>query len=99
MAIDRVFSVSGAGGNRYRAGGRVSTGDTLWVTGSDKSVRVRGIHAQNRQQEQAQAGDRVAINLSGDVSKETVSRGDWLLSENWCSLHTAFWRKLKQMKV
>ncbi|MEQ5120311.1 selenocysteine-specific translation elongation factor [Morganella morganii] len=83
MAIDRVFSVKGAGlvVTGTALAGRVSTGDTLWVTGSDKSVRVRGIHAQNRQQEQAQAGDRVAINLSGDVSKETVSRGDWLLSE------------------
>lgn len=83
MAIDRVFSVKGAGlvVTGTALAGRINTGETLWVTGSDKPVRVRGIHAQNRPQTQAQAGDRVAINLTGDVSKETVSRGDWLLSE------------------
>ncbi|MER2779098.1 selenocysteinyl-tRNA-specific translation elongation factor SelB, partial [Escherichia coli] len=59
----------------------IALGDTFWLTGADKPVRIRALHAQNQPVEQAGAGMRIAINISGDVSKETVSRGDWLLSQ------------------
>ena len=62
-------------------GGQVAVGDSLWLTGADTPVRVRGLHAQNQQVEQAQAGQRIALNISGDVSKEQVARGDWLLAQ------------------
>jgi selenocysteine-specific elongation factor len=81
LAVDRAFSVKGAGlvVTGTALGGTVSVGDTLWLTGADKPVRVRGLHAQNQPVEQAQAGQRIALNISGDVSKEQVARGDWLL--------------------
>lgn len=61
--------------------GKIQVGESLWVTGADKQVRVRGIHRQNQISEFAVAGDRVALNLVGDIDKENITRGDWLLAE------------------
>ncbi|PHM39631.1 elongation factor Tu [Xenorhabdus mauleonii] len=81
LAIDRVFTVKGAGivVTGTALAGRVSVGDTLWLTGCDQTVRIRGLHAQNQSAEQAQAGQRIALNIAGNISKEQISRGDWLL--------------------
>ncbi|AGQ28926.1 selenocysteine-specific translation elongation factor [Serratia liquefaciens] len=83
LAVDRAFSVKGAGlvVTGTALGGQVAVGDTLWLTGADVPVRVRGLHAQNQPVEQAQAGQRIALNISGDVSKDQVARGDWLLAQ------------------
>ncbi|NRN29509.1 selenocysteine-specific translation elongation factor [Photorhabdus heterorhabditis] len=83
LAIDRAFSVKGTGlvVTGMALAGCVSVGDILWLTGSDKQVRVRGLYAQNQQTDTAQAGLRIALNITGDISKEQVSRGDWLLSQ------------------
>lgn len=83
LAIDRVFHVKGAGVvvTGTALAGQVSLNEPLWLTGADSRVRVRGIHRQNQQAELAQAGDRVALNLAGDIDKANITRGDWLLSE------------------
>lgn len=83
LAIDRVFHVKGAGivVTGTALAGQIQVGGSLWVTGADKQVRVRGIHRQNQAADFAQAGDRVALNLSGDIDKEDITRGDWLLAE------------------
>ena len=83
LAIDRIFNVKGAGVvvTGTALGGSVSVGDALWLSGMNKAVRVRGLHAQNQPTERAQAGQRIALNLSGGVEKERVTRGDWLLSD------------------
>ena len=60
--------------------GEVNVGETLWLTGVDKPMRVRGLHAQNQPVEQARAGQRIALNIVGDAQKEDLNRGDWLLS-------------------
>ncbi len=60
--------------------GEVRVGDTLWLTGVNTPMRVRGLHAQNQAVEQAHAGQRIALNIVGDAQKEAVHRGDWLLS-------------------
>ena len=77
------FSIKGAGlvVTGTALGGQISVGDTFWLTGADKPVRIRALHAQNQPVERAGAGHRIAINITGDVSKENVSRGDWLLSQ------------------
>ena len=82
LALDRAFSVKGAGlvVTGTALSGDVRVGDTLWLTGVDKPVRVRGLHAQNQPVEQARAGQRIALNITGDVQKEELSRGDWLLA-------------------
>ncbi|GKX60126.1 selenocysteine-specific translation elongation factor [Leminorella grimontii] len=83
LAIDRVFTLKGSGlvvtGTAFS--GRVSVGDMLWLTGTDKPVRVRSMHAQNRAVECAQSGERIALNITGDLGKQDVSRGDWLLEQ------------------
>ncbi|ADO46428.1 selenocysteine-specific translation elongation factor [[Enterobacter] lignolyticus] len=83
LAIDRAFTVKGAGlvVTGTALSGEVRAGDTLWLTGVDKPMRVRGLHAQNQPVEQARGGQRIALNITGDAEKEGVSRGDWLLAE------------------
>lgn len=83
LAIDRAFTVKGAGlvVTGTALSGEVRTGDTLWLTGINKPMRVRGLHAQNQRVDHAMAGQRIALNISGDAEKESITRGDWLLSE------------------
>ena len=83
LAIDRAFSVTGAGvvvtGTAFA--GRVQVGDELMLSPVGKTARVRGLHAQNQKAERARAGQRVALNLSGDrLSVDDISRGDWLVA-------------------
>lgn len=83
LAIDRAFTIKGSGlivtGTAFS--GQVHVGDTLWLTGRDIPVRVRALHAQNQPTEHAGAGDRIAINIVGDVSKQEIERGSWLLTQ------------------
>ncbi|MCR8931365.1 MULTISPECIES: selenocysteine-specific translation elongation factor [unclassified Pseudomonas] len=84
LAIDRAFSVAGAGivVTGTALSGTVSVGDKLTLAPSGKTVRVRGLHAQNQPAEQAFAGQRVALNLSGErLELAQLHRGQWLLSE------------------
>ncbi|WP_226572666.1 selenocysteine-specific translation elongation factor [Mangrovibacter yixingensis] len=84
LAIDRAFTVKGAGlvVTGTALSGTVQVGDTLWLAGADKPMRVRGLHAQNQPVQQATAGQRIALNLSGDAQKADISRGDWLLENS-----------------
>ncbi|WP_270502272.1 selenocysteine-specific translation elongation factor [Kluyvera ascorbata] len=83
LAIDRAFTVKGAGlvVTGTALSGDVRVGDTLWLTGMDTPMRVRGLHAQNQPVEQAHGGQRIALNIAGVAQKEDLNRGDWLLSE------------------
>lgn len=83
LAIDRAFSIGGAGtvvtGTAFA--GTVNVGDELLLSPTGFKVRIRGLHAQNREVRQAWAGQRVALNLAGErVSPERIQRGDWLLA-------------------
>ena len=81
-AIDRVFSVKGAGavvtGTAFA--GTVSVDDELYLSSGQK-VRVKAIHAQNTPSEQGLAGQRLALNLNADLARTPIKRGDWLLQE------------------
>ncbi|WP_230353075.1 selenocysteine-specific translation elongation factor [Lelliottia sp. WAP21] len=83
LAIDRAFTVKGAGlvVTGTALSGDVKVGDTLWLTGVNKPMRVRGLHAQNQPAERACAGQRIALNIAGDAEKEQLNRGDWLLAD------------------
>ena len=84
LAIDRAFSVAGAGivVTGTALSGVVSVEGRLVLGPLGKTVRVRGLHAQNRPAEQACAGQRVALNISGErLALEQIHRGQWLLSE------------------
>lgn len=83
LAIDRAFTVKGAGlvVTGTALSGEVKVGDTLWLTGADKPMRVRGLHAQDSKTDTAFAGQRIALNISGDAEKIDIKRGDWLLAQ------------------
>lgn len=87
LAIDRSFIVKGSGlvvtGTAFAGG--VSVGDTLTISPSGLTVRVRGLHAQNAPAEGGFAGQRLALNITGPgVEKSSVGRGDWVVAP---SLH------------
>jgi len=83
LAVDRCFLLPGAGvvvtGTVHA--GEIRVGDHLLLTPSGLEARVRSLHAQNRAAEVGHAGERCALNLSGPrLSKESVKRGDWVVS-------------------
>ncbi|MDN6855851.1 selenocysteine-specific translation elongation factor [Pseudomonas sp. CAN2814] len=83
LAIDRAFSVSGTGvvvtGTAFA--GTVNVGDELLLGNAGRRVRVRGLHAQNREAQQAHAGQRVALNIAGErLNLDQIHRGDWLIA-------------------
>jgi len=83
LAIDRSFSVSGAGlvVTGAALSGQVAIGDSLTVSPLGIAVRVRGIHAHNRATETAHAGQRCAVNIVGsDLRDADIGRGQWLLA-------------------
>jgi selenocysteine-specific elongation factor len=79
LAVDRVFTLAGRGtvATGTALAGRVQIGDTLAVMPAGTKVRVRSIHAQNREAADGRAGQRCGLNLVG-VDKTAVTRGDWL---------------------
>jgi selenocysteine-specific elongation factor len=84
LAVDRSFTVPGAGVVVTGAvfSGDVKIGDRLVVSPSGISVRVRGIHAQNRQAESGMVGQRCALNISGSqLERMDIARGEWVLAQ------------------
>jgi len=82
LAVDRSFSLAGIGTvvTGTAVAGSVAVGDRLLVTPNGKPVRVRGLHAENREAASGQAGQRLALNLAG-VEKQDIARGDWIVAE------------------
>ena len=79
LNVDRIFTLAGAGTvvtGGIRAG-RLRIGDRLMLSPSGREVRVRGLHAQNRPVEEAQAGERAAVNLAG-IERDAIQRGEAL---------------------
>ena len=84
LAVDRCFTLAGTGtvvtGTVFS--GAVRVGDQMLLSPAGIAIRVRSIHAQNRQSEIGLAGQRCALNLAGtDFDKQDVRRGDWILAE------------------
>ena len=79
LAVDRVFTLPGRGtvATGTARSGRVQVGETLAVMPAGTPVRVRSIHAQNRDTGIGLAGQRCALNLVG-IEKTALARGDWL---------------------
>ena len=79
LAVDRVFTMSGFGtvvtGTLW--GGSIKQGDSLELLPARKQVRVRSLQVHGEKQDEAFAGQRVAVNLA-NVEKEFAERGSWL---------------------
>jgi selenocysteine-specific elongation factor len=82
LAVDRSFTIQGAGTvvTGTVLSGEIGIGDTVMVSPSGLTARVRAIHAQNEKAERGRAGDRCALNLAGEgISADKVGRGDMIV--------------------
>ncbi|MBB43917.1 MAG: selenocysteine-specific translation elongation factor [Rhodospirillaceae bacterium] len=84
MPIDRKFSLPGAGlivtGTSFS--GQVKLNEKLLVLPNNINVKIRGIHAQNRESQVGCSGQRLALNLVGaDINRHSIKRGCWLVSD------------------
>jgi len=81
LGVDRVFTLSGQGTivTGTALAGSVRVGDTLQLAPGGQQVRVRSIHAQNRDADAGRAGQRLALNLSG-AAKDDIARGTWVVA-------------------
>lgn len=79
LPIDRVFTLSGIGtvvtGTLIE--GKLATGDEVELYPREETVRIRSVQVHDEAVEAAEAGQRVALNLSG-TKKDEVERGDIL---------------------
>jgi len=83
LAIDRCFSLPGAGTivTGTVAAGRAQVGDLLLLTPRGTQLRVRSIHAQDRDSDEARAGERCALAITGArLDRAQVQRGDWIVA-------------------
>ncbi|MHB9144388.1 MAG: selenocysteine-specific translation elongation factor [Symbiobacteriia bacterium] len=81
LPIDRVFTRPGFGTvvTGTLVSGRIAVEDRLEVLPQGLTVRVRGLQVHGEKMDQAEAGQRVAVNLTG-VEKEDLARGNVLAS-------------------
>jgi selenocysteine-specific elongation factor len=82
MAVDRSFTIAGIGtvvtGTVFS--GEVRPEDRLTVSPAGIEVRVRGLHAQNREAASGSMGQRCALNLvAPQLEKKDIARGQWVL--------------------
>jgi len=83
MPIDRAFTLPGIGlvVTGTVAAGTVAVGERLAISPSGITVRVRGLHSQNRAVESVVAGERCAVNVAGSFPDgREPSRGDWIVA-------------------
>jgi selenocysteine-specific elongation factor len=74
----------------------VQIGDTLAVMPAGIEVRVRSIHAQNRDTGIGRAGQRCALNLAG-IERTALARGDWLADPRALVPSTRFDVRLRRL--
>ncbi|AEG59838.1 selenocysteine-specific translation elongation factor [Desulforamulus ruminis] len=83
LPIDRVFSVTGFGTvvTGTLLSGRICLGDTVEVMPQRLLTRVRSLQVHGKKVEQARAGQRTAVNLTG-LEVDEVKRGSVLAAPN-----------------
>lgn len=83
LAVDRSFTLSGAGTiiTGTVLTGRFTPGETITISPRGLPARIRSIHAQNCPATEGLAGQRCALNLTGEgITKDAISRGDVVLA-------------------
>jgi selenocysteine-specific elongation factor len=98
LAIDRSFTLQGTGlvvtGTLFS--GEVRVDDRLMLSPKGIELRVRGLHAQNREAQSASAGERCALNITGArLGKDDIARGDWITAEELHAPTSVFDIRLK----
>ncbi|MDG2313574.1 MAG: selenocysteine-specific translation elongation factor [Alphaproteobacteria bacterium] len=83
LAIDRAFTIAGAGlvvtGTVFS--GFIEVGSQVFLSSTGQKARIREIHSNNKKSNKGSTGQRCAINLS-NIDKAVVNRGDWLVSSS-----------------
>ncbi len=81
LPIDRAFIKKGFGTvvTGTLLSGDIRTGESLMLEPGKRSVRVRGLQTHGESEEVAQAGSRVAVNLSG-IDATEIARGQTLVA-------------------
>lgn len=86
LPIDRVFTIAGAGtiitGTLWE--GKLSVGTDVDIKPGLKRAKVRSIQVHNKKVDKADAGQRVALNLTG-VEKEEIHRGQVVIQTGYLS--------------
>lgn len=79
LPVDRVFSITGFGTvvTGTLVSGRLTTGDTVEILPAGLPSKVRSLQVHNRKVDEASAGQRVAVNLTG-LDVDDVARGSVL---------------------
>ncbi len=81
LPIDRVFTMSGFGtvvtGTLWS--GHLKVGEQLQLMPVQRPVKIRSLQVHNEKVQEAQAGQRVAVNLQG-IEVAEIKRGFWLSS-------------------
>ncbi|MDP2028247.1 MAG: selenocysteine-specific translation elongation factor [Thiobacillus sp.] len=81
LAIDRCFTLTGIGtvvtGTAHA--GTIGVGLSVIISPPGLKARVRGLHVQDRPAESGQAGERIALALTGDFEKKDIARGMWVV--------------------
>ena len=82
LSVDRCFSVAGAGlvVTGTAMSGEIAAGAEVRALLAGTGARVRAIHAHNAPAPRGQAGQRLALNLSGLEGKAPIARGDWIVA-------------------
>ena len=96
LPVDRVFTKSGFGTvvTGTLMDGTCSLNDEVHVFPEETPTKIRGIQTYGNDVEQAVAGQRTAINLSG-VRKEDICRGDVIAAKSAVSVTVMLDVKLK----
>lgn len=96
LPVDRVFTKSGFGTvvTGTLMDGTCSLNDEVHVFPEETQAKIRGIQTYGNDVEQAVAGQRTAINLSG-VRKEDIRRGDVIAAKSAVSITGMLDVKLK----
>ncbi|MFL5767995.1 MAG: selenocysteine-specific translation elongation factor [Actinomycetota bacterium] len=97
--IDRVFSIRGAGTvvTGTLTGGALRGGDDVEIAPRGLRARVRGLQTHKRSLDEASAGTRVAVNLSG-AERADLQRGDVLIRPRTWRSTSAFEAELRGVR-
>ena len=83
LAVDRCFNLTGAGTvvTGTALSGTLAVGAQVRALMAGVTLRVRSIHAQNKQSESCRAGERCALNLAGtELRHAQITRGEWIVT-------------------
>jgi selenocysteine-specific elongation factor len=90
LPLDRAFAMKGFGTvvTGTLMGGELKAGQALAIEPGNRAVRARGIQVHNHSEGRAEAGSRVAVNLTG-VETSALQRGDTLVEASTiCAVDT-----------